>query len=440
MRPVGGALSARVHWVRVGVLVVVYLVFCLQQVVAFQWHDFRVSLGTAAILLVAAAVSIWAFVRHRVPRSLGWPLAGIGVLALVLGASLLASDHARLAFGFTVRLWLALALLWACLNLAVLAPGVIRDATLALLVVLWLGAAAAFGSWLHWPPVVEAMLLFHPSDTYKYWPREAAFYEHPALFGASSVLVALLSAHAWSRGDAGRLRLWLSVAGMAAALALSGSRNPFLPLLAGGLWLALRGHRRQGVGRYILLAMLALVVMGVLTLMVLRQEELLSAREHGLATALTLGRTYLWAGAVDAWLTRPWLGLGPSVFQFFTPDFTGGRFHVGELHAHNLILALLSETGVVGLSAFTFLLYSLARPLRERLRAGIDRTWMVAGLVAFLAFGVFDYYLPFYPFSIHCMLVVAFLYTLPPSAVAEAIDGTSRLTECADGRERGPAL
>lgn len=399
---------------RVAAIAAIYLVLCLQQVVVFRWLGSGISLGTLAILAVGGGVSAWALLHHGLPVRLRWPLAAILVCGAVLAASVLASAQPLLAFKFAARLGLALLLLWACLNLAVSSPALIRDAALAALAVLLLAVLAASLAWLRWPPVVDGMLAFHPPETYKYWPREAAIYEHPSIFGAVAVLVFLLTAHAQWREGTGRLRLWLAGGGAVAALALSQSRNAFMPIFLVGLWWLVSGPSRRRPGGGAVTLGLLLGAAGLALLTATRLEELLSAIDHGLLTALTLGRTYLWAGAVDAWLSAPWLGLGPGVFQFLTPEFTGGRFHVGELHAHNLFLALLSETGLAGLAAFLFLLYALARPLLERLQAPDDRDWLAAWLITFLSLGLFDHYLPFYGFSIHCMLALAYLYALPP--------------------------
>lgn len=123
-----------------------------------------------------------------------------------------------------------------------------------------------------------------------------------------------------------------------------------------------------------------------------------SAVHESPLTAFSLGRTYLWSGAIEAWRSHPWFGLGAGVFQFLVPDYTGGRFDRGELHAHNGLLAVLSETGLCGLLACVCMLWALWAPL---LRNPAERGWALIWLLFLLGLNVFDFYPLFYPFS--CM-------------------------------------
>lgn len=391
----------------------VYLLFCLQQVVLTgRYFGGGLSLGSMAIRAFALGVSLWALWRHGLPPILRRPLLAILACLAALGVSVLASAHPALAFRFAVRYATALLALWAMLNLAFACPRWPRAATLAALIALWWNLALGVAVRLHWPPALRGSLVFHAEDSFKYLPRISGMYEHPALLAASAVLVAALVLQGWRNGALGRFALGLALLGAVLALALTQVRNPLLPVGALLLWWAwpwrgaTRPRRRAAAGA--LLVLLALVGFVLWQ----RYADMTSAVHESTLTAVSLGRTYLWAGALEAWRSHPWFGLGPGVFQFLVPDYTGGRFDRGELHAHNALLAVLSETGLCGLLACLGLLYALWAPL---LRSASVRGWALIWLLLLLGLGVFDFYLPFYAFSLHAALAMAALYAGLPA-------------------------
>lgn len=411
--PAGGqapAAPAQTLWV--AVCLGIYLCMCLQQVVLTdRYFGSGLSLGSMAIRALALGLSAWALWHHGVPPRLRRPLWAILACMAALAASVLASDHAALALRFAVRYGTMLLLLWALLNLAVACPRWPRAATLAALAALWFNLALGVAVLLQWPPALRLSLWFHPEDTFKYLPRISGMHEHPALLAACAVVVALLVLQLWRRGELGRGVLVLALLGAVAALALTQVRNVLLPvavLLAWWAWpgrSAARLHRHAAWGVWLGL--------GVLVGFVLwrRYADMTSASHEGLLASISLGRTYLWAGAWEAWRSHPWFGLGPGVFQFLVPDYTGGRFDRGELHAHNAVLAVLSETGLCGLLGCLGLLHALWAPLLRRGGEwGGERGWALLWLGLLLGLGVFDFYLPFYAFSLHAMLAVAVLY------------------------------
>ncbi|AVS61174.1 ligase [Paracidovorax avenae] len=408
--PSGGAVRQPSQVLLVAACLAAYLLFCLQQVVVAGGAGGGLSLGSVVLLGCMSAVSAWALWRQGVPPFLFRPLLAILACMAVLAASVLASGHASLAFRFAVRYATALLALWAMLNLAVACPRWPRAATLAALIALWLNLALGVAVLVRWPPALRFSLAFHAEDTFKYLPRISGMYEHPALLAASSLVVALLVLQLHRRGELGRAALALALLGAASALALTQVRNALLPA---GLLLAWCAWPRSGLSRlHRRLAAAALLGLAAIAGLVLwqRYADMTSASRENLLTAVSLGRTYIWAGAVEAWRGHPWFGLGPGVFQFLVPDYTGGRFLRGELHAHNLVLAALSETGLFGLLAGLGLLHALWAPLLQA--GGGMRRWALAWLCLLLGMGVFDFYLPFYPFSLHAALAVAVLYAI----------------------------
>ena len=391
---------------------VLVLLFALQQVVIGHGLGEGLSLGSAAMRIFAVAVSIAFLWRYGIPRAVRVPLIAILACLCVLALSTLLSEHRSIAVKFAVRYATELAMLWCILNLVVTQPRLHATLVRATVVVLWIGILVAVGSRSSIGPARDIALLFHSAEVLRYLPRVSGLYEHPNIFGAVAVLVAVLTMQFHERGEIGRLTVAGACVGLVAVLVLTEARNPLVPLLLLAVGFAVI---RRGRPRRIALALLALLALLAAALIWQRYEEITSASQETLLTMFSLGRTYIWAGAIDAWREHPWFGLGPGVFQFLTPDYTGGRFLRGELHAHNLLLGILSETGLAGLLAFAGLVAAFVAPaLRSRDPALLR--WAVIWLVTLLGLGLFDFYLPFYGFSLHLALAAClFLVISQPS-------------------------
>lgn len=410
----------------VAVCLGIYLLFCLQQVVLTgRYFGVGLSLGSMAIRGFALGISVWALWRHGVPVVLRRPLLAILACMAALTASVLASERAALALHFAVRYATELLALWAMLNLAIACPRWPRAAALAALAARWLNLALGVAVRWGWSPALRLSLAFHEQDTFKYLPRVSGMYEHPALLAATSVIVTWLVLQLQRRGELGRLTLGLALLGAVLALALTEVRNALVPVAGLFLWWAWprrgtpRQHRWAGAAALAGLILLAGFVLWQ------RYPDMTSAVHENTLTAISLGRTYLWAGAIEAWHSHPWFGLGPGIFQFLVPDYTGGRFDRGELHAHNLLLGVMSETGVCGLLACVGLAYALWAPL---LRAEASRGWALAWLWLLLGLGVFDFYFPFYAFSLHASLAMAMLYGALAGGAADSPEGQRAVT------------
>lgn len=390
----------------------VYLLFSLQQIVISNWHGTGISLGATAIRLFVAAASIGLLWRHGIPPALRPPLLGITACLAALAASVLASGHPDIAMKFAVKYGTGLLLLWTIINLALAYPAFSRAAARAALLVLWGNVLLGLGVRLGVPFLQTLSLAFHPEGSFKYLPRVSGIYEHPAIFGATAVLAAILAFQLYTRGELSKRAMHWGATGAVLALLLTETRNNLIPLLAlGAALLWLKRHELRASSRWAIAGGLTVVVALLAIMLWQRYAELTSAvHKESLLTAFTLGRTYIWAGAFEAWRTHPWFGLGAGVFQFLTPDFTGGRFDRGELHAHNVWLAILSETGLAGLTAYALLVYALWSPLLKRATGAQARTWGLIWLLVLPCFGLFDFYLPFYGFSIHLALVIAYQY------------------------------
>ncbi|MCB1885889.1 MAG: O-antigen ligase family protein [Geminicoccaceae bacterium] len=76
-------------------------------------------------------------------------------------------------------------------------------------------------------------------------------------------------------------------------------------------------------------------------------------------------RVFYWPAAYRMWLDAPWVGNGLASFSmlFYGREIEGG-------HPHNIVLEILAEQGVVGLSFFLVFVWSAARGISfRRLRA-----------------------------------------------------------------------
>ena len=391
-----------------GACTALFLLFALQQVVVGHGLGEGLSLGSTAMRVFVVVISIVILWRHGVPQACRWPLAGVLACLCALAVSTLLSEHRLIAAKFAIRYATQLAMLWCILNLVVVYPRLHGALVRAAVATLWLGILIGLGSRWSLGPVRELALAFHSADVLRYLPRISGLYEHPAIFGAVAVLVAVLATQLHERGVVGRIALAAAYAGLGAVLLLTEARNPLVPLLLLAAGIAfLRGGRMRRIALGALLLLACIVAVAVWR----RYDELTSASRESLLTMFTLGRTYIWAGAFEAWRAHPWFGLGPGVYQFLTPDFTGGRFLRGELHAHNLVLGILSETGLAGLLACAGLTVAIAAPA---LRSGDDAMlrWAIIWLVAVLGLGLFDFYLSFYGFSLHLAVVAGLFVAL----------------------------
>ncbi len=107
-----------------------------------------------------------------------------------------------------------------------------------------------------------------------------------------------------------------------------------------------------------------------------------------------LGRTFVWRVSLSGVVQHPFLGDGPNTFRYLYPSRLGAflrdpqradllRFAGNERHAENDYLEILSETGLLGLSALLFLLAVWVRSsLRSREAAPMAVSAALGGVAA----------------------------------------------------------
>ena len=166
-----------------------------------------------------------------------------------------------------------------------------------------------------------------------------------------------IAGDAWifaSRRFAGRLALaLLAVGALIMAILETGSRGGLLVFVAGILGLAVCGGRASRMNR-LSLAGAVIVVLGVMVFREFQQGTTTASRLMDTWTqGDTAGRTKIYAMAWTMFLERPLLGYG-GANNFFTlgahlNDVLG---HVYVIDTHNLLLALLTEVGLVGAVPF----------------------------------------------------------------------------------------
>jgi O-antigen ligase len=118
-------------------------------------------------------------------------------------------------------------------------------------------------------------------------------------------------------------------------------------------------------------------------------KELLT--EEGQVTSSLISRFFIWHTAANAFLDKPWTGIGMYAFPYLSqkyytiPDFLFEQYVVGRT-PHITYLAVLTETGVIGLFGFLIFLFfmlktsfntiKLAEKRRDKILAVI-LTWTI---------------------------------------------------------------
>ncbi|HLN23251.1 MAG TPA: O-antigen ligase family protein [Patescibacteria group bacterium] len=109
---------------------------------------------------------------------------------------------------------------------------------------------------------------------------------------------------------------------------------------------------------------------------------LLDDDDRGLESGFS-ERTEIWQAAYELWWSQPLFGVG----------YGQGVEKMGfGMYAHNIVLVLLSETGVVGFLGFVgFTLLSLRNGYRLRQRGELTQaTYLLTGIVVYWAYGIFE--------------------------------------------------
>lgn len=158
--------------------------------------------------------------------------------------------------------------------------------------------------------------------------------------------------------------VWLlAAAALSLVVLLAGARAAWLALalvLAGSVWIEFGGRKRLLLATIALvLAALALAWLGSARFgqRIERTAAVLSGDSEGLDVALSY-RLPIWRAAARMIAAHPLNGIGVRGFREAYPQFAGKDDHWlqgdnhGAFHAHQWLLEVLSETGVLGLACW----------------------------------------------------------------------------------------
>ena len=208
-----------------------------------------------------------------------------------------------------------------------------------------------------------------------------------ALGGTALMLVPTCAGLAAAAFIGGRRRHLMLVAGGVAttvAVAVLGrtlSRTAWISAVLTLVALALRWRR----GRYWVLAALLVATAGLgFTVHRLRPADF----DDGIRSARSsvLARVAIWQDGVDRLREAPWLGVGINQFHEVTPTAAAhGASRVA--HAHNMLLQVALDVGLLGLSGYVLLLYALLL-MADRAARRPDMVGRIAAGAGFSLVGV----------------------------------------------------
>jgi len=207
-------------------------------------------------------------------------------------------------------------------------------------------------------------------------------------------LILLTSRHLWRRCAAA---VWLVV--FAAIGFMSESRTLVVSLFVSFAgFLIVLGILR---GKLHLKSILAIVILGLIvsaaSLEVISRVRLSGAQPNDRSAAVKMimadPRPAIWAAYLDIAGRQPWLGVGlgrsvPSRAYNLRDDDELRRIDSqAPTHAHNVLLDLVLQVGVVGLAIWAWLHFEILRLVLRRARHGSDRekAWAAAAVALVLA-------------------------------------------------------
>jgi O-antigen ligase len=348
----------------------------------------------AVLALFTCVLGLLTMLRGRVSHSgvaFLLPLLVVPALCMVAGA--LGLTTLRLASAAEFLRWVALAAFILCVfDLLETEPNRrwLRDAIA--------GSAALAGllAILQFMGVVPYLFPEYNGNAHAMY----SVFGNPGLLGGYLAAGLPLALYEMSTARKAYVLRLLACVVIIAALALSGTRSAWIAAAAGTAFAVLHGrlwNRRALAGSGIL----ALTLLGVVFLAPEFTTGRMQNALHGADPSMGL-RYWFWAGTMEMIRDHVWFGVGPGNFGYFSPlaladvlhHVGGERFVHNEIytdHAHNDLLELTAELGVIGILPIVWWwVYSCRRPGPE---------W--GALISLLVFSCF--YFPFYSMP-HCLI------------------------------------
>ncbi|MBF4508986.1 MAG: O-antigen ligase family protein [Aeromicrobium sp.] len=347
---------------------------------------FHVVLAGAALAVVLRAVRGGARTPSA-PIGLEWalgllPLAGLWSLPTSLDPGQTALHIARLAM-----LWLA-----ALLVSRLLSDREAQDrAVTALAVTGGLLAALAFFQWL--APDVAIGSIHRSGRGVAEGIRPAGFYLDPNFLGAHLALAALAAL-----SIAGSRRPWwpwlLAALATLGAVVITYSRSAWVAVVAGMAALLVTGGTRLRV------AVIGIGIAGVIVGAALLGPGEVAGRISSILDADTdssnATRVLMMRSSIAMIADRPVFGTGLKAYEDAYPDYALPGSEPGVTHPHQVPLALVAETGFMGVVALGAVFTAgVASMLRVRRLGSVSGRVATAGLVAVGVGSFFQYFLYF---------------------------------------------
>jgi putative inorganic carbon (HCO3(-)) transporter len=451
------SIAASCAWVDLlapGLLVIVPLVLSLSFADQFSYIKIFLSELILALGMTTWAVSfLWGKVRVPTRSRLAAPLAlfTLVVLASCFRSPVPADSFREAEYFLCGPLWALL--LISCgggearMRLASVLVTLAATVVAAIAVCQWSGfdPLLSEGVLIEWGTMVTRMRLYSTLGN----PNFVAGYLIGAIFPALAL-------------GASSLKLWAKTLGYISAVVMlvavlgAGSRGAWAGLVAGLTIAGFALMRRES--RSVLAPAMAstrvrvaqasgfLVAVGTLSIAV----AFFTQAANPLLERIS-GRWFLWRCSWRMFREHPLLGSGWGTFQFRFLDLQADflALHPNLVHywsnirqLHNDPLQLLLETGVVGVAAFTWILWTFGREVRRALFVESARVWVgtsAGGVTAILVDSVFNFQFYVPPTLLLLFTLLAFPALLEgaaatvseehpsPSATAKAPEASTEL-------------
>ncbi len=255
------------------------------------------------------------------------------------------------------------------------------------------------------------------NEMFSYIPgRATSFFDNPNVLGEYIILLFpfLLVIPMYMKGFKKRFIMVFSVALTVLCLVWTWSRGAWLGFIIGIILFFLIYSRRTLA--FLLAAGISLPLVGYLLPSDIAGRF---ASIGNMADSSTYYRVFTWRGVLrmlkEVWLSG--IGVGQTAFQQLYPIFAYAGTEAAP-HSHNLIMQIISETGIFGFVIFSIVIFLFFQNGFEFIRnsTGKDRLTVAAGvtgIVSILVMGLFDYvwynYRVFFLFWIVIALMVSFI-------------------------------
>jgi O-antigen ligase len=212
--------------------------------------------------------------------------------------------------------------------------------------------------------------------------RAQSSFAHPNVFAFYLILSLAPAIALAGRGPQWRRLLMLGctgaiIAGLALTLARGGIIGGAVSLL---VLLGWAPFRRVAFGLLVLLSLFA--AFNFNSLQNAQEVKIVSQRLGTLSNRESVRenpRVRIWSKTFPMIANHPWTGVGEGNYPIWSPRY--GLLDIGGLHydhAHDLLLTITAETGLIGLALFVAFLWGVGRTAARALRARRPETYALA--------------------------------------------------------------